>query len=60
MQDDKRRRKFDLIERKETLSDKIMELANNIDNNINDRRQKRAQRRTARKTRKTMERKSVK
>ena len=51
MQDDKRRRKFDQIERRETLSDKIMEWANNIDDNIKERKQKRAQRRTARKER---------
>jgi hypothetical protein len=48
MQDDKRRRKFDLIERHETFSDKIMELANNIDENIKERKQKRTARRTAR------------
>ena len=51
MQDDKRRRKFDQIERQDTLSDKILEWANNIDNNIKGRQQKRAQRRTARKER---------
>ena len=53
MQDDKRRRKFDQIERTETLSDKIMELANTIDDNIKERQQKRTQRRTARKARRT-------
>jgi hypothetical protein len=52
MQDDKRRRKFDQIERNVTLSDKIMEWANNIDDNINDRKQKRDKRRSARKERK--------
>jgi hypothetical protein len=52
MQDDKRRRKFDQIERNTTLSDKIMEWANNIDDNIKGRKQKRAQRRTARQERK--------
>jgi hypothetical protein len=51
MQDDKRRRKFDQIERRETLSDKIMEIANTIDDNIKERQQKRKQRRTARKAR---------
>jgi hypothetical protein len=51
MQDDKRRRKFDQIERNTTLSDKIMEWANNIDDNIKGRKQKRAQRRTARQER---------
>jgi hypothetical protein len=53
MQDDKRRRKFDQIERTETLSDKIMEFANTIDDNIKERQQKRTQRRTARKARRT-------
>jgi hypothetical protein len=53
MQDDMRRRKFDQIERTSTLSDKIMELANNIDDNIKDRKQKRAQRRSNRQTRKS-------
>ena len=52
MQDDKRRRKFDQIERTTSLSDKIMEWANNIDDNIKGRKQKRAQRRTARQERK--------
>ena len=51
MQDDKRRRKFDQIERTETLSDKIMEIANTIDDNIKERQQKRTQRRSARKAR---------
>lgn len=44
MQDDKRRRKFDQIERRETLSDKIMTLADNIDTNITRRRKARAER----------------
>jgi hypothetical protein len=42
MQDDSRRRKFDQIERETTLSDKIMEWANNIDDRIKDRQQRRA------------------
>lgn len=41
MQDDSRRRKFDQIERETTLSDKIMEWANNIDDRIKDRQQRR-------------------
>lgn len=44
MQDDKRRRKFDQIERETTLSDKIIEWANNIDNRINDHKERRAKR----------------
>mgnify|MGYP006049988705 FL=1 len=51
MQDDKRRRKFDQIERHETLSDKIMNLADNIDNNINRRRKARAERQEQRQER---------
>lgn len=42
MQDDSRRRKFDQIERETTLSDKIIEWANNIDDRIKDRQQRRA------------------
>ena len=42
MQDDSRRRKFDQIERETTLSDKIIEWANNIDDMIKDRQQRRA------------------
>ena len=48
MQDDMRRRKFDQIERSETLSDKIIEWANNIDERQKTRQQRRSQRRTAR------------
>ena len=48
MQDDMRRRKFDQIERKDTLSDKIMEWADNIDTRIKARQKARAQRRTKR------------
>ena len=44
MQDDKRRRKFDQIERRETLSDKIMTLADNIDTTIKRRRKAREER----------------
>ncbi len=44
MQDDSRRRKFDQIERETTLSDKIIEWANNIDDMIKDRQQRRATR----------------
>jgi hypothetical protein len=51
MQDDKRRRKFDQIERETTLSDKIIEWANNIDNRINDRKERRAKRRQTRQER---------
>jgi hypothetical protein len=53
MQDENRRRKFDQIERSVTLSDKIMEWANNIDENIKERKQKRTERRTQRQARKT-------
>lgn len=42
MQDDSRRRKFDQIERETTLSDKIIEWANNIDDRIKDRQKRRA------------------
>jgi hypothetical protein len=52
MQDDMRRRKFDQIERNVTLSDRIMEWANNIDDNIKGRKAKRAQRRSIRQERK--------
>ena len=48
MQDDMRRRKFDQIERKDTLSDKIMEWADNIDTRIKARQKARAQRRNKR------------
>lgn len=48
MQDDMRRRKFDQIERSETLSDKIIEWANNIDERQKSRQQRRSQRRIAR------------
>lgn len=51
MQDDKRRRKFDQIERQTTLSDKIIEWANNIDNRINDRKERRAKRKQDRQSR---------
>ena len=51
MQDDKRRRKFDLIERENTLSDKIIEWANNIDNRIANRKERRAKRRQTRQER---------
>jgi hypothetical protein len=51
MQDDKRRCKFDQIERETTLSDKIIEWANNIDNRINDRKERRAKRRQTRQER---------
>lgn len=52
MQDDMRRRKFDQIERQETLSDKIMEWADNLDNRIKDRQKQRANRHIARQKRK--------
>ncbi len=48
MQDDMRRRKFDQIERQDSLSDIIMELADNIDTRIKGRQKARAQRRTER------------
>jgi hypothetical protein len=48
MQDDKRRRKFEQIERETTISDKIIEWANNIDNRINDRKERRMKRRQTR------------
>ena len=44
MQDDMRRRKFDQIERRESLSDKIMTLADNIDTTIKRRRKEREER----------------
>jgi hypothetical protein len=53
MQDDMRRRKFDQIERKETLSDKIMEWADNIDTRIKGRQSARAKRRSERQARRT-------
>ncbi len=55
MQDEKRRRKFSLIERLETgydrLTDRIIEHADVIDDRITARRARRAQRRLARRTR---------
>ena len=48
MQDDKRRRKFDQIERQDTLSDKIMEWADNLDTRIKGRQKERAKRRSER------------
>ena len=48
MQDDMRRRKFDQIERQDTLSDKIMEWADNIDTHIKGRQKERAKRRKER------------
>ena len=56
MQDDMRRRKFDQIERRTTLSDKIMTMADNIDTNIKRRRKARADRRDARKARRVLRR----
>ena len=51
MQDDMRRRKFDQIERRVTLSDKIMEWADNIDTHIQNRQKARVQRRKERQQR---------
>lgn len=48
MQDDMRRRKFDQIERQETLSDKIIEWADNLDDRIKGRQKEREKRRTER------------
>ena len=56
MQDDMRRRKFDQIERRTSLSDKIMTMADNIDTNIQRRRQARADRRGARQEHRTQRR----
>jgi hypothetical protein len=53
MQDDMRRRKFDQIERRETLSDKIMTLADNIDTTIKRRRKARAERLSDRQVRRS-------
>ena len=53
MQDDMRRRKFDQIERQDSLSDIIMELADNIDTHIKGRQKARAQRRTERAAKRT-------
>jgi hypothetical protein len=53
MQDDKRRRKFDQIERRETLSDMIMKWADNLDDHIKDRQRVRAHRRATRKMKHT-------
>ena len=53
MQDEMRRRKFDQIERQDSLSDIIMELADNIDTRIKGRQKARAQRRTDRATKRT-------
>lgn len=52
MQDDKRRRKFDQIERKITLSEKIIEWANNLDDNIKERQKRRSERKENRQVRK--------
>ena len=60
MQDDMRRRKFDQIERRTSLSDKIMTVADNIDTNITRRRQARADRRDARKERRILRRQARK
>ena len=60
MQDDMRRRKFDQIERRTTLSDKIITMADNIDTKINRRRQARADRRDARKERRVQRRQARK
>ena len=60
MQDDMRRRKFDQIERRTTLSDKIITMADNIDTKINRRRQARADRRDARKERRILRRQARK
>ena len=51
MQDDMRRRKFDQIERTDTLSDKIMEWADTIDTRIKGRQSARAKRRLERQAR---------
>jgi hypothetical protein len=48
MQDDKRRRKFDQIERQDFISEKIMEWADNIDTRIKGRQKARAERRSER------------
>jgi hypothetical protein len=56
MQDDMRRRKFDQIERRTSLSDKIMTMADNIDTNIQRRRRARADRRGARQEHRTQRR----
>ena len=60
MQDDMRRRKFDQIERRTSLSDKIITMADNIDTKINRRRQARADRRDARKERRVQRRQARK
>ena len=60
MQDDMRRRKFDQIERRTSLSDKIITMADNIDTKINRRRQARADRRDARKARRVQRRQARK
>ena len=57
MQDDMRRRKFDQIERRVTLSDKIMEWADNIDTHIQNRQKARVQRRKERQQRRAERRK---
>ena len=51
MQDDKRRRKFDQIERQDRISDKIMEWANNLDDRIKEGQKRRAKRRSERRAR---------
>jgi hypothetical protein len=48
MQDDKRRRKFDQIERQDFISEKIMEWADNIDTRIKGRQKARVERRLER------------
>jgi hypothetical protein len=53
MQDDMRRRKFDQIERRESLSDKIMTLADNIDTTIKRRRKAREDRQNDRQVRRS-------
>lgn len=60
MQDDMRRRKFDQIERRTSLSDKIITMADNLDTKINRRRQARADRRDARKERRVQRRQARK
>jgi hypothetical protein len=54
MQDDKRRRKFDQIERQDVISDKIMEWADNIDNRIKGRQKARAERRSERQSKRAV------
>ena len=54
MQDDKRRRKFDQIERQDFISDKIMEWADNIDTRIKGRQKARAERRSERQSKRAV------